>query len=619
MKKRNLIAAVLCSICLVAGGTTPAAADASKIVTLGADLTDAQKNTMMKYFNTTSDQVQIIYVTNADEVSYLGNYISRAQIGTRTLSCAYVKPTNSGGIKVRTANLNYVTCNMIASALSTAGITNCEVVAACPFEVSGTGALTGVMMAYESSTGSTLDETKKDLATQEVVVTGNVGQQVGQDNATNIINQAKMQIIGENIQNADEIYNIVNNIAVQNNVSLSSDEMDTIVSLLQQIAQQSYDIKAMQATLEDIQQNLEDSINAQNGETVTPTPTPEETTDDGTTDDQTTDDGSEDSESSDDGDDITSQVDISALQENGPVIESSTEDANLASDTGYETNNTEEDTSDEETIDTNTGIPAATEDGTYTESDTNAADQNTEEEINQDTIADENGDTNYSEGTDETVDSETGIPEATGDETYSEGTDEAADETTEGTVDGTADVTADETATYDTSSFAEDAQTKFSKTETFAEAAYTGDLTGTKTVMQEAASMMPEITYLPTLDTDTSDKLTKEVEDAYYTILQQENDGTFSYSWDGTESYAYDETNAINKELKSIFGVDTDLVDGDTLYNVSAEDRTALYNATIEFFAGLNNEDSSLFTTGEEAVAEATDVMDEAYTEEETY
>lgn len=34
-------------------------------------------------------------------------------------------------------------------------------------------------------------------------------QQVGQDNATNIINQAKMQIIGDNIQNADEIYNIV--------------------------------------------------------------------------------------------------------------------------------------------------------------------------------------------------------------------------------------------------------------------------------------------------------------------------------------------------------------------------------------------------------------------------
>lgn len=79
---------------------------------------------------------------------------------------------------------------------------------------------------------------RKTLRAKEVVVTGDVAQQVGQDNATNIINQAKLQIIGDNIQNADEIYNIVNNIAVQNGVTLTQDELDTIVSLLQQIAQQ---------------------------------------------------------------------------------------------------------------------------------------------------------------------------------------------------------------------------------------------------------------------------------------------------------------------------------------------------------------------------------------------
>ena len=148
---------------------------------------------------------------------------------------------------------------MIATALSTAGVTNCEVVAACPYEVSGTGALTGVMKAYESASGQELDSTKKDLAAKEVVVTGDVAQQVGQDNATNIINQAKMQIIGDNIQNADEIYNIVYNIAEQNGVSLSQDEIDTIVSLLQQIAQQNYDIQEMKKTLANIQQNLEQS------------------------------------------------------------------------------------------------------------------------------------------------------------------------------------------------------------------------------------------------------------------------------------------------------------------------------------------------------------------------
>ena len=376
MKKRNIMVALLCSMCLAVSSPIPAMADGTKVVTLGADLTQDQKNTMMKYFKADSSQVQVITVTNQDERALLGNYVPSEQIGTRTLSCAYVKPTQSGGIKVRTANLNYVTCNMIATALSTAGVTNCEVVAACPYEVSGTGALTGVMKAYESASGQELDSTKKDLAAKEVVVTGDVAQQVGQDNATNIINQAKLQIIGDNIQNADEIYNIVNNIAVQNGVTLTQDELDTIVSLLQQIAQQNYDIQEMKKTLEDIQQNLEDSKNG------------------------TSSDDSSDDDAVDEGEDITQNVDSGALGDD--VKQTSTEDANLAKDTGADTNQTENtDSYDNSGTD---NIPDASEDGT-TENGT------TEETPN--------------ESEDGTTDGSTEeIPPATGD-----GTDESTDNT----------------------------------------------------------------------------------------------------------------------------------------------------------------------------------------------
>lgn len=376
MKKRNIMVALLCSMCLAVSSPIPAMADGTKVVTLGADLTQDQKNTMMNYFKAGSSQVQVITVTNQDERNLLGNYVPSEQIGTRTLSCAYVKPTQSGGIKVRTANLNYVTCNMIATALSTAGVTNCEVVAACPYEVSGTGALTGVMKAYESASGQELDSTKKDLAAKEVVVTGDVAQQVGQDNATNIINQAKLQIIGDNIQNADEIYNIVNNIAVQNGVTLTQDELDTIVSLLQQIAQQNYDIQEMKKTLEDIQQNLEDSKNG------------------------TSSDDSSDDDAVDEGEDITQNVDSGALGDD--VKQTSTEDANLAKDTGADTNQTENtDSYDNSGTD---NIPDASEDGT-TENGT------TEETPN--------------ESEDGTTDGSTEeIPPATGD-----GTDESTDNT----------------------------------------------------------------------------------------------------------------------------------------------------------------------------------------------
>ena len=71
MRKRNIIGALLCSVCLIAANGVPAMADAVKVVTLGADLTEDQKNTMMRYFQVDANQVQILTITNQDERDHL--------------------------------------------------------------------------------------------------------------------------------------------------------------------------------------------------------------------------------------------------------------------------------------------------------------------------------------------------------------------------------------------------------------------------------------------------------------------------------------------------------------------------------------------------------------------
>ena len=566
MKKRSLIVAALCSMCLALGNPLPVLADASKVVTLGADLTEAQKNTMMKYFKADASQVQIITVNNQDEHNYLGKYISNEQIGTRTLSCAYVKPTQSGGIKVRTANLNYVTCNMLANALSTAGVSNCEAVAACPYEVSGTGALTGVMMAYETASGKQLDSTKKDLATKEVVVTGDVAQQVGNDNATNIINQAKLQIIGDNIQNADEIYNIVNNIAIQNNVTLSADELNTITALLQEIVQQNYDIQEMKQTLESIQKNLDKA-----------------TGNDSSSDDSDDEDEEIADEDSSDGEDITQDV---ATDELGPdVIESSTEDPNLAQDTGM--NDSGSESSDSSTED-NMGIPEATEDGT------------------QDTAA-ETPEEGESEDTTDENDGNTDIPEATGDETT--GTDGSYDETTES---GESTDTVDETTEEGTESSADDtlntdslddaSKAQFEQAQQFCQGEYQGDLATLQAVMADA--VQPTVT----LDSDTASKLTKKVLESYLNVLK---DGGMSYVPSDTDAYMSGELNMINNDMKKIFSIETEPAADDILAAQPADARQSLYDETMRVFAQLYGED-----TEDSSYNESTD---EASYEEESY
>lgn len=546
MKKRSVIAALLCSLCLTAGGAVPAMADSARVVTLGADLTQDQKDTMMRYFKTDASQVQILTITNQDEREHLGDYIPLEQIGTRTLSCAYVKPTQSGGIKVRTANLNYVTGNMIANALSTAGVTNCEAVAACPYEVSGTGALTGVIMAYESASGQKLDSTKKDLATKEVVVTGDLAQQVGNDNATNIINQAKLQIIGDNIQNADEIYNIVNNIAVQNNVTLSQEEMETIVALLQEIAQQSYDIEQMKETLENIQQNLD-----------------KEAADDPVFDGTAQDDGVVDAEDdnlvdedSTDGEDITQNVDPDALGED--IKESSTEDPSLQEETMGEAVEGEDGAVDEET-----GIPEATEDGT-------ALDGTAQDDM---AVAPE-------ENTEE-------IPEATEDGTVLDGT--AQDDMS---------VTPEENTAEDplnTDSLSEEAKASFEQAKSFCKGEYEGDTASLQSVMGEDA--MASVTITPEVGAD----LTQKVLESYIKVLK---DGGMSYVPADTDTYLSAELNMVNAEMRLIFSMELDPAEDDILVNETPETRQALYSDTMKFFENLYGESSVSAETTQEEVME---------------
>ena len=139
------------SLAIILASVSPpvtALADSAKVVTLGANLSDEQKASMYKYFGTSADQVDTIEVTNTDERKYMEGIATESQIGTRTYSCSYVEPTDSGGIQVKVANLTFVTSSMIASTLLTSGVENCNVVAGSPIEVSGTGALTGIMMAY---------------------------------------------------------------------------------------------------------------------------------------------------------------------------------------------------------------------------------------------------------------------------------------------------------------------------------------------------------------------------------------------------------------------------------------------------------------------------------------
>ncbi|MBS5932012.1 MAG: DUF1002 domain-containing protein [Clostridiales bacterium] len=261
MKKKLLALAMGMTLCVGAIVTTIASADSVTVVSVGADLTDEQKGKMFEYFGTQENEVAVIEVNNDEERAYLEGVATEQQIGRRTYSCAFIEETEEGkGINVKTANLTWVTSNMIKSTLTTAGIYDCNVVAASPFAVSGTGALTGIMKAFEIVTGSPLEETKKEIATEEIVISGNLAEDIGSDEAVGIITDVKDTIIGENIVAADKIEQVIINSGDKFEVTLTDDQVQMILNTMVKVASQDYDYERLASTYSSVIDSAADNI-----------------------------------------------------------------------------------------------------------------------------------------------------------------------------------------------------------------------------------------------------------------------------------------------------------------------------------------------------------------------
>lgn len=515
MKNKNRFLAVLCSA-LMATASLPAVAlqpvmaDASKVVSIGNDLTDAQKKTMMKYFGISGDKsVQEITVTNKDEVSHLSGYIPLEQIGTRTVSCAYIKPTESGGIKVRTANLQYVTANMIASTLADLGIKNCEVVSACPFQVSGTGALTGVMMAYEKATGTVINKDKKDIATQEVVITKDIAKDIGTAQAENIVNQAKTEVVQNNVTNKTDIQNTVTNIINNNNVNITEQQIDNIVDLVEDVANQDYDDSYVK-NLEEIGNNIKQELEAIKNDK-------KEDTDKS--------DKQEEKKETKDSDSITDQVDDSVLGDN--VISSSTDDPEMI------VNTTEDDMSD---IDNAAVIE---DDMDEDSSGTGTDDSSSDDSLSSTDVSDEQGDDEMAPVTEDTYEEQTEGSEDISKEDSVEPTQEDTDnaDTTDETVNTEKDKKDKSVSIfgYDlseiTKNAGEEASKGFSKIEKYLKEHFAFN--------EESNNDKDANVENPNTDEKISN-VAKTLLDAYYDALATEKDSAASGNEDANESTGED-------------------------------------------------------------------------------
>ena len=146
---------------------------------------------------------------------------------------------------------------MYSSALATAGVDNARIVVAAPVEVSGTAALAGILKAYESAASTQLSDEAKAVAGSEMVLTGDLADMIGSDDAVELLAMVKNAIAEYHLDDYDSLRPYVEQGAKQLGVQLTEDQIDQITKLGVQIAKLDLDPEKLAGQLNGLVDNIQ--------------------------------------------------------------------------------------------------------------------------------------------------------------------------------------------------------------------------------------------------------------------------------------------------------------------------------------------------------------------------
>ena len=230
-------------------------------LSLGADLNKKEKATVLELLGVEEDELDeytVVTVTNKDEHEYLDDYLSATVIGTRALSSVLVEKTDKGdGIDVTTKNITSCTEGMYQTALTTAGIEDADVVVAGPFNITGTAALVGAMNAYEDMTGETISEESKDAATNELVVTSELAEELNDsEKAEQFLALIKEEVLSADIKDQEDINEVIGNCEQKMQIELTEEQRQQIAELMEKINGLDLDLDVLKQQASDIYDEL---------------------------------------------------------------------------------------------------------------------------------------------------------------------------------------------------------------------------------------------------------------------------------------------------------------------------------------------------------------------------
>ncbi|MDI3478209.1 MAG: hypothetical protein PWQ59_1734 [Thermoanaerobacterium sp.] len=247
---------------------TVAFADTSpgtQYVTFGHDLTKDQRAQILKDFNLSdTNGLHIIEVTNQEEYKYLGGSLPANVIGSKAISSSLITFKEKGyGLNVTTHNITWVTSDMYKNALITAGVEDADIKVSAPYPVSGTAALTGIIKSYEEATGKPISDDVKKIANEEMVTTGQIGDKIGdKEKAVELLKRLKEEMANQTSKlSDDELKKLIENTANSLGITLTQDEINSLVSLLRKLQNANINWDKVKSGLDNLTTSFKDFVN----------------------------------------------------------------------------------------------------------------------------------------------------------------------------------------------------------------------------------------------------------------------------------------------------------------------------------------------------------------------
>lgn len=232
------------------------------VLALGADLSAEQRAAVLAEMGISEEEAasyETIYITNDMEHQYLDASLGASVVGTHSLSSVLLLPQESGaGLSVETHNINYCTIAMYRNALLTAGVEDAKVIVAAPSSISGTAALIGAVKAYETYSGTTVSEDTFAVATDELVLTGELMSELDTEQISDLIAYLKQQMIENGLDDPEKLSSLVEQASEKMEMNLTDEQVSKVVDLLLKMSKLDMDPNQLVSQAKELYDKLDE-------------------------------------------------------------------------------------------------------------------------------------------------------------------------------------------------------------------------------------------------------------------------------------------------------------------------------------------------------------------------